>query len=376
MIDIEKFNEYANRLNLKLIDDINLKEISKSDKLTFIDNEYYKFYLSFDNIKVLIGRNGTPAKFFYKNKFTKYNIENYLKINNIYLEIVNFNVARATDNILWKCKVHNKEFLRSWNSVKNGQITCSICGRENFRNKMGHSIDYIKETGLKMYGITILDENYINNETKLHFICNKHKDFGVQKKTWNNIISKSHPCLCCSKEKHLKKVTKSQEIFEEEVKMVHGDKYKVVSKYKKSSEKVTVYCNKCKTTFSIKASHLLNGVGCGNCIKSKGEERVERFLINNNFTYKREYKFDKCKGINHKLPFDFYLPELNTCIEYDGKQHFEPIERFGGVEGFTEQKKNDNIKTEFCKNNNIKLIRIPYYDYKNIETILSKELIN
>ena len=73
--------------------------------------------------------------------------------------------------------------------------------------------------------------------------------------------------------------------------------------------------------------------------------------------------FDKCKGNKRKLPFDFYLPDYNTCIEFDGKQHFESVDHFGGDEEFVKRLENDKIKTEYCKNYNIQLIRIRYDDY-------------
>ena len=58
--------------------------------------------------------------------------------------------------------------------------------------------------------------------------------------------------------------------------------------------------------------------------------------------------------------FDFYLEDYNTIIEYDGKQHFEPIKIWGGQEKFNKQRENDSIKDEYCYKNNIALIRIPY----------------
>ena len=78
----------------------------------------------------------------------------------------------------------------------------------------------------------------------------------------------------------------------------------------------------------------------------------------------------------NKLPllFDFYLIDLNICIEYDGEQHFTINEFFGGEKNFNIRVINDNIKTEFCNKNKIKLIRIPYYNFNDIENILAKEL--
>ena len=68
-----------------------------------------------------------------------------------------------------------------------------------------------------------------------------------------------------------------------------------------------------------------------------------------------------CKNIL-PLPFDFYLPDYNICIEYNGRQHYEPIKKWGGVDSLNEIKKRDKIKMEYCKLNNIPLIIIKYND--------------
>lgn len=68
------------------------------------------------------------------------------------------------------------------------------------------------------------------------------------------------------------------------------------------------------------------------------------------------------------------MPDYNICIEYDGGQHFKEVKHFGGKAGFEQRKENDKIKTQYCIDNNIKLIRIPYTEFKNIEEILEKEL--
>lgn len=79
------------------------------------------------------------------------------------------------------------------------------------------------------------------------------------------------------------------------------------------------------------------------------------------------------------LPFDFYLPSYNIVIELDGEQHFKPV-RFGGIshkeaiEQFKIRKLHDKIKNQFCKNNNIRLVRIPYYNIKEIPNIIDKML--
>lgn len=101
-------------------------------------------------------------------------------------------------------------------------------------------------------------------------------------------------------------------------------------------------------------------MSCG-CMENQsiGERIIKDILINNNVHFIPQKRFDGCRNIN-PLPFDFYLPDYNVCIEYDGIQHFEPVEFFGGQDGFKRRTYNDAIKTQYCINNNINLIRLPY----------------
>lgn len=90
-------------------------------------------------------------------------------------------------------------------------------------------------------------------------------------------------------------------------------------------------------------------------------------------TILKEYRIDDCK-FKTSLPFDFYLPDLNVFIEYDGEYHYHIIEFYGGLDKFISRKINDTIKNEYCKKNDLKLIRIPYWEKNNIEKILKEEL--
>ena len=90
-------------------------------------------------------------------------------------------------------------------------------------------------------------------------------------------------------------------------------------------------------------------------------------MENNNIDYQKEFIFP-----NSNKRFDFYLPELNTCIEYDGKQHFEAIDFFGGEKGLIETQKRDKEKNEYCLKNEILLFRIPYTDLTKINQILNE----
>lgn len=111
---------------------------------------------------------------------------------------------------------------------------------------------------------------------------------------------------------------------------------------------------------------------CSICSKrtSQGELIISNFLDNNGISYETEKRFDDCCD-KKPLPFDFYLPDYNMAIEFDGQHHFEPIY---GYERLEITKKHDNIKNDYCCSHGIDILRIPYYDGRKIESILSREL--
>ena len=118
----------------------------------------------------------------------------------------------------------------------------------------------------------------------------------------------------------------------------------------------------------------MKGQGCKLCkTNSKGEEYIKMYLEENKIKYIQQHGFDTCKYIN-KLNFDFYLPEYNLCIEFDGIQHFKPIKQFGGEIEYINCIKRDECKNEWCLENKIKLIRIKYDQISNISKILKNNL--
>lgn len=122
----------------------------------------------------------------------------------------------------------------------------------------------------------------------------------------------------------------------------------------------------CGNTTLVTPSDLVNGntLSCGCLRKGHMEIYIANIMNENGMEFIEECRFDECKN-KRSLPFDFYLPKYNTCIEYDGKQHFEPIDFFGGENAFQLRQYNDDIKTQFCLENNIFLLRLPYTMSKN-----------
>lgn len=213
---------------------------------------------------------------------------------------------------------------------------------------------------------------YKNVKTKIHLKCNIDNNDWIT--SYGEFINNNSGCIVCFRKSKKTKIEVDNNILIRCKEM----NYELVKPfvYKNNNSKIYLRCLKHENNFEWVVSYrgfILSDKNCPKCKNSKGEILITKFLQNNNIKYIDEYKFDDCKYKN-KLSFDFYLPELKTCLEYDGKQHYKSIKHFGGEKRLIEQKIKDEIKNKYCKNNNIKLIRIPYTEYNNIEKILNEKI--
>lgn len=264
------------------------------------------------------------------------------------------------------CPIHGK-----FEQVPNGHLDgggCQKCGG-NLSLTKNEFISKSNEIHNNKYNYSQVD--YKNNNTPVTIICPKHGDF--QQRPSNHL--RGQGCSQCGIESN----TYTTDEFIKLAKKTHGDKYDYSkSVYVGSINPITIMCPKHGEFTQIAIEHR-RGSGCPRCIESKGEIFVGKILKSLNIIFDRQKKFEDCKGLNKKrcrrLPFDFYLPQYNSIVEYDGKQHFQPIDLYGGEEGFKRVQIYDKIKNEYCLNNNIKMIRIPYYMKENeIESYIKKEL--
>lgn len=128
------------------------------------------------------------------------------------------------------------------------------------------------------------------------------------------------------------------------------------------------------TSSNLTAGHVQS---CG-CLISKGEAKIKSILLNNSIEFKTQKTFDSCRFSSTKAlaKFDFYLPSLNILIEYDGKQHFKANNSgWNTEENLKQTQERDAYKTQWCKDNNIPLIRIPYTDYTKLTAEYLLDLI-
>jgi len=152
---------------------------------------------------------------------------------------------------------------------------------------------------------------------------------------------------------------KTTEQFIKDSILKHGDYYDYsLVEYKKHNEKVKIICPK-HGIFEQTAKNHTDGYGCEKCSESKGEKEIRKILENVNIKHIQQKTFNDCKD-KQVLQFDFYLPDYNVCIEYDGEPHFKVVENWGGEYGLKDRQKKDKIKTDYCKENNINLLRIRF----------------
>ena len=278
-------------------------------------------------------------------------------------ELLEKEFINSKTKLKFRCSCGNETYI-TWDNFKSGQ-RCKKCGAKKTSEKLKHSYEFVKEQ-FEKEGCTLLSTEYINSKQKLDYIC---KCGNISKIYWGD-FNNGHRCKQCGIIKFTKAITHSFEYvynyFLEQGCVLLETKY--IGAFKPLNYKCS-----CGNKSIINWNRFQQGQRCG-CEISKGEKAIKFFLNKNNIKFETEKRFDDCRNKN-TLPFDFYVTEKNILIEFDGQQHYQKSNFYGGYSNLIYIKNNDFIKTQYCLENNIKLIRIPYWKLKYIEEILSKELI-
>ena len=241
---------------------------------------------------------------------------------------------------------------------------CPICGKIKNGISQRSNTDIFIEKAIQKhknkydYSLVL----YQTSKIKIKIVCPIH---GVwEQAPYHHLSGKG--CRKCS---GYAKLTNDQFILKSS--QVHNNKYNYsLSIYQDHYTKVKIICPK-HGEFSQGAGSHMSGIGCPNCNESKGENIIFNYLVANKIPFERQKTFEGCVH-KYRLRFDFYLSQYNTCIEYDGEQHFTPVTKWGGQANLNLILKRDHVKNEFCIKNNIKLIRLTSKD--NIITVLSSIL--
>lgn len=284
-----------------------------------------------------------------------------LKYNDIYdYSLVNYINSSIKVKIL--CPIH-KEFEQTPNHFLRGN-GCPKCGiaKRNILSKLDTNV-FIKKA-IKKHGneYDYSESIYVNSNTSIRVVCKKHGPF-YPRPTAHTRGSK---CPICQTKRIGMEQRMPKEEFITKANEVHKGIYdysKVI--YKGNKVPITIICKKHKSFKMRPDNHLTNKQGCPVCSASKGELKIYHYLNKLNLNFIREYRLP-----DSEFRYDFYIPKLNILIEYDGIQHYLPIEFFGGKEGLAKQKEIDKMKNILADSHDYDLIRIPYLRINDLEKYL------
>lgn len=283
-----------------------------------------------------------------------------LKIKNPNLVVLG-RYKNSSTKLLCKCIIDNYE----WYVVPNSLLCGSGCPKCS--NRIPYTQKSIQEKINKLNGNIDIIGTFKNVNTSVKCKC---KIDGYIWSVKPNDLLHGHGCPQCNNCARY-----STDTFINALSKVDSS-IEILGDYSNAFKKIKCRCKQCKNIWYARPNNLISGYGCPNCSKSKGEIRIKAFLDKHHCNYKDQFKFTDLKGIgNGKLSYDFYLPEYNLLIEYQGQFH-DGTADIQTKENYKIQQEHDKRKREYAKTYNINLLEIWYWDFDNIEQILKEKLNN
>lgn len=269
--------------------------------------------------------------------------------------------------MLIKHSICGNEYKITWHNFQKGRRCQKCSGTKKLNNK---EIDKRIEELVGEEYVRLSDYLGANNKLLVkHVLCQN-----IYEVTWSHFQTG----IRCPKCKYLRLKElfsfDNQKIDKKMYELV-GNEYIRIGKYVNNSTKMRVKHALCENVYEVKWGDFQQGVRCPKCNESKGEKEISNILNLLNIKYTSQKRFKECRH-KRSLPFDFYIKNKKSklLIEFDGRQHFESVEIFGGEEGLRETQIRDNIKNDFALSKNIPLLRIPYTEQDNIKQILTNKL--
>lgn len=296
-----------------------------------------------------------------KAKWTEEVIKSFVEEQGYsFLEFVNFKGINS--RVLIQCPNGHEPYEVGFKGFKEG-ARCNECKKEMMRSKFAFTYEQVKEE-FEKEGYKLLSTEYKNANTPLLVQCPcGHKPYEV---TLGNFKS-GHRCAVCSQcAKYDYKQVKDY---------IEKEGYTLASKeYTGANDcNLIVICEK-GHEFKTSFSKFLQGVRCPKCHESKGEKEITRVLTKYAIDFKPQYKYDELLGVGGRcLSYDFYVPNYNLLIEFQGQFHDGSANQ-QTEEEFNVQKEHDRRKREYAQNKGIDLLEIWYWDIKNIENIIKDYL--
>lgn len=310
-----------------------------------------------------------------RKKWTENALKEY--IESIGLKFISCDKNGGYDSkITIQCECGENYTVRFHNFINSNQIRCSKCLRKEGIVTLYTIEDINKYILNNNIDVKLLSTEYNNCKENLKFECKCGEIFETNLDCFMN--SDKIKCNNCS----IKIRSELNKLSPDEVEndfFKLNPNIKIMGDYINSITPILLQCEH-GHIFTKSYNNFKRNPTCVVCNESKSEQEIRKILSNKNINFEKEYYFDDLLGDFDNLRFDFAVFDdfnnLKFLIESDGRQHFESIDYFGGDDGFEKRKRYDYMKNQYCKDNSLKLYRIPYWQFDKIEQLITNILKN
>ena len=301
---------------------------------------------------------------------TKYNIKIVREFcESIGVKLLSTEYKHIKANLLFRCPLCGKDYRRTFNNILNRKNPlCQSCSKRISQSKR-FSYEDVKNF-IESQGCKLISSSYINVDSPLEIQCRCGNKYI---RTFYKFKNGNRDCAQCSLQHKRNKLAIPED---EIIRRLNTSNYTLLDReFIGRDQMLTIKCDH-GHIYKTRLNKFVSGRRCPKCNRSTGEKRISNYLLGKGIDFKEEYSFEDLRGTgNGRLRFDFAVFEkgkLKCLIEYDGKQHFEDTPIFSDNKSI---QYHDNLKNEYCRRNNIPLIRINYKDFSHIEKILYQQNI-
>ncbi len=285
-----------------------------------------------------------------------------------------------TKNLKIDCAMCQQVYTTSLSLYKATTGFCPDCGQKSARISLKSSIAkdkyrrYCEKCNALNYSKTLSESDFENIQAsdKISFNCPKH---GYIEQSSTHFLNGESICYKCAIESRAEQARLDRDDVAAIIASKNNNVLLNPEEYIKNDiRNLSILCGSCKRSFVTSLLAYNNNLDgkCPDCSeRSYGEYVISLILDMYGIKYNRQETFNKTCCDKRPLPFDFYLPDYNLCIEYDGEGHYMPC---FGEDNFLNTVLHDAMKNWYCRWNNINLLRIPYWEFNNLESILVKQL--
>ncbi len=260
---------------------------------------------------------------------------------------------------------------------------CRICNQRLTRILLGRGLEFSKYNNAFVNELFTLKEysqfEWVNkadivygNTSRIDMRCNDCG--GFTNSCLSNLLVTGPRCSVCSRNAQWSEAKVLYRFFQTDDHEEYSLVLPTIKYIKGAFEKFVVKHKKCAKYFAVSCdNYFTQGTRCPHCTISYGVVKIEKFLEVNSLAYTKEFMLSNLKNIRC-LRYDFFIGKHKLIIEHHGKQHYEPVDFFGGFPAFQERQRLDAIKKQFALDNGYDFLEIPYWEFDNIEQILKDKL--